>query len=268
MRAGGTSGVEPGTYCNPAETTLPLSSIVPFCRSFPAVRHKMKRSDSTSGVPSPGWRAEWDSNPLPPGCAAGAHPHVLPARMNGGRTDRPLIQLSSAPLIEKQTKQMVIPAKFLAGNLLSVGCSAVPLASVIAGLSTRPSAVTPAAVTAAISRERPFCRRSGYVKVLNSVCSPEAGLAIGMPRIMPRGSEASDGRLIRFRFHHFPETFRVFIRPGFDNVGPGPFPLFGSQGLVLGIKIPGSGNHNGHSSHLLTDTGRSPHSRTAASRRC
>ena len=101
MRAGGTSGVEPGTYCNPAETTLPLSSIVPFCRSFPAVRHKMKRSDSTSGVPSPGWRAEWDSNPLPPGCAAGAHPHVLPARMNGGRTDRPLIQLSSAPLIEK-----------------------------------------------------------------------------------------------------------------------------------------------------------------------
>ena len=49
-----------------------------------------------SGVPSPGWRAEWDSNPLPPGWAAGAHPHVLPARMNGGRTDRPLIQLSSA----------------------------------------------------------------------------------------------------------------------------------------------------------------------------
>ena len=65
-------------------------------RSFPAVRHKMKRSDSTSGAPNPGWRAEWDSNPQPPGCAAGAHPHVLPARRNGGRTDRPLIQLSAA----------------------------------------------------------------------------------------------------------------------------------------------------------------------------
>ena len=71
-------------------------------RSFPAVRHKNEKGViPLSGAPSPGWRAEWDSNPLPPGCAAGAHPHVLPARMNGGRTDRPLIQLSSASLIEK-----------------------------------------------------------------------------------------------------------------------------------------------------------------------